>query len=293
MPRHDTTSPILYRHHQTVCAEAGLRTPMTLAQGLKMRVLGIHHAIVSREWDSAQRAESDCLHHINLVCSGSAKVVHRGKAYVLKPGHAYLFPGNTPLQRQCRGRYEAYYLLVRCEWFPGIDALLDWPGRKPQNLGTWDREQWEEDWRPSHKPSVNTCLRLQSQLMRWFADAVPDLDKIITRHVHGHARFAAVFQHIEHGLSAKLRIGDLARNSGSTTAAFSLSFRRATGLSPKTYVNRRLNEEIIQRLINTSQPLKQIAADLGFADEYHFNRFFTRLNGQPPARYRKRLHGGA
>jgi AraC family transcriptional activator of pobA len=57
-------------------------------------------------------------------------------------------------------------------------------------------------------------------------------------------------------------------------------------------VNRCLNEAIIRQLINTGNPLKQIAAELGFADEQYFNRFFTKMNGVPPARYRQRLLSG-
>jgi hypothetical protein len=32
--------------------------------------------------------------------------------------------------------------------------------------------------------------------------------------------------------------------------------------------------------------------ELGFADEQYFSRFFTKMNGVPPARYRQRLLSG-
>jgi AraC family transcriptional activator of pobA len=73
-----------------------------------------------------------------------------------------------------------------------------------------------------------------------------------------------------------------------TLHGFSMAFRRVFGLSPKAYFNRRLNEEILRCVTDTGISMTQIATRFGFSDEYYFNRFFTKMNGIAPLRYRKR-----
>jgi AraC family transcriptional regulator of arabinose operon len=41
------------------------------------------------------------------------------------------------------------------------------------------------------------------------------------------------------------------------------------------------------RLLNTDDPVKVIAADLGFEDPYHFSRRFKNLEGMSPENFRK------
>jgi YesN/AraC family two-component response regulator len=66
-----------------------------------------------------------------------------------------------------------------------------------------------------------------------------------------------------------------------------MAFKRSIGLSPKDYLMRRLNQEALQHVINTNLHMKEIAEKLRFTDEYYFSRFFQKLNGTPPSRYRK------
>jgi YesN/AraC family two-component response regulator len=37
--------------------------------------------------------------------------------------------------------------------------------------------------------------------------------------------------------------------------------------------------------------MKEIAEKLSFSDEYYFSRFFQKLNGAPPSRYRREFRG--
>ena len=58
-------------------------------------------------------------------------------------------------------------------------------------------------------------------------------------------------------------------------------------MSPKEYLTRRINQEALQWVINSDLKMKEIADKLRFSDEYYFSRFFQRLNGAPPSRYRR------
>jgi AraC family transcriptional activator of pobA len=59
------------------------------------------------------------------------------------------------------------------------------------------------------------------------------------------------------------------------------------GRSPRTLLNQRLLHEALVRLERSAITIKQLAHILGFKDAAYFNRFFARLIGMPPARYRR------
>ena len=71
------------------------------------------------------------------------------------------------------------------------------------------------------------------------------------------------------------------------------SFTRSLGISPKEHLNRRLNQFAIELLLNTSLRVKEVAEKLGFAEEFYFSRFFSKLNGVSPAGYRSQFRAGS
>lgn len=287
----DTTGPIDLIRDEPICTERGTHAGLWKARRLQFPVIRCHACAAGPDWDSAGRAGGDYLHHIDIVTAGRAQVIHDGRLLTLEPGHAYFLPGNVPLVRRCKRFYAVYYVAFRCEWFPGVDVLLDWPDRRPVCLGRWNAEDWADDFRPGRTPSLNTLIRLQSQIGLWVASVVPDFDAVLARHIHIHSQFERVFDHVERHLRADLRVASLARIHGKSLHAFSVAFTRALGIGPKKYIDRRLNEEIIRRLVNTDAAVRRIAIDLGFADEYSFNRYCSRMNGMPPSRYRRNFIG--
>jgi AraC-like DNA-binding protein len=214
-------------------------------------------------------------------------VVFRGEILDLEPGVAFWFPGNTPLERRYREPGKSLFFTLRCEWLPGVDPLLDWAGRRPGPIARFDSDYWRAWWRPRHKPSLNQLLQAQARILDWISGAVPNLDEVILQHVQTHSQFNAVFDLIERKLAPNLRIEELARAYGTTLHAFSMAFARNTGMSPKAYLKRRLNQEAMQLLLNSSLKIKEVAGQLRFSDEFHFSRFFRSANGLAPLQYRR------
>jgi AraC family transcriptional regulator, transcriptional activator of pobA len=66
----------------------------------------------------------------------------------------------------------------------------------------------------------------------------------------------------------------------------SRTIRRATGRSPAAIINARLLLEAQRNLHYTEATAAQIGLDLGFQDPAYFSRFFKRLTGVTPRRYR-------
>lgn len=277
---------ISYRSNVSLYDERNPKDPMALARRIQFQIVEFWHAVVGPEWGSDGRLEGDYLHHVNLVVHGTARLKWKGQWFSLRPGFAYWFPANTPTARDCPDLYETYYLKFRCEWFTGVDFLVDWPGRKLLELGPWNPAEWIHDW--TEPLGLNACIRLQAQLAHWMTAAIPDLEDLVGRHVEGRARFKPALSLMEQSLNANLRMSEVAAAQGTTVHAFSVAFRRSFGLSPKAYFNRKLNQEILRWITDTNTPAKDVGEHFGFSDEYYFNRFFTKMNGIPPLRFRKR-----
>jgi AraC family transcriptional regulator len=79
-----------------------------------------------------------------------------------------------------------------------------------------------------------------------------------------------------------LRLGDLAASAGVHPVSLSRAFRRRYGLSPGQLQRRALLNQAARRL-RQGQPIADVAAQLGFADQSHFTRLFRAEYGCTPA----------
>lgn len=64
-------------------------------------------------------------------------------------------------------------------------------------------------------------------------------------------------------------------------------FKKQTGSTIFSYLNRYRLEHAMQLLLTTTLPLNEVAEKTGFSDEYYFNRVFKKHIGITPAKYRK------
>lgn len=286
----DSTTPAAHAASKTIFSSASARQPLDVASRFRAHIVGLYHNDqVGKEWDTHGRLESDYLHHIEIAFSGRRRVIFNRKVLELLPGHAYWFPGNTPLERRWQEPAEVLYMKLQCEWLPGLDPFLDWPERRPALIGPCNLADWRSWLEPDFTPTANHLLHLNAWVLEAIAKVIPDLNGLIVEHLKTRAKFNTVFALIEAKLGGDLRIEELARAHGTSLHAFSMSFTRNTGLTPKAYLKRRLNQKALLLVLNTNLKIKEIAAQLNFCDEFHFIRFFSDMNGQPPGQYRINL----
>ena len=84
-----------------------------------------------------------------------------------------------------------------------------------------------------------------------------------------------------------------ARALSISQSQLSRTIRRAIGHSPKAMISARLLLEAQRNLRYTEATAAQIAHDLGFQDPAYFSRYFKRLTGLTPRRYRTIASGQA
>ncbi|MCA0940575.1 helix-turn-helix transcriptional regulator [Yangia mangrovi] len=84
-------------------------------------------------------------------------------------------------------------------------------------------------------------------------------------------------------------VGDYARALGVSRDRLAGAVRRATGRSPQTWLHEALHREAAELLTNSGLQVAQVGFRLGFSDPAYFNRFFKRMEGVPPSRFRRRM----
>jgi AraC-like DNA-binding protein len=83
------------------------------------------------------------------------------------------------------------------------------------------------------------------------------------------------------------RIGDFARLAGVSVPHFFRCFSAATGSSPMDWLRRERINQAKRRLSETSEAIRSVAAEVGYADPFHFSRDFSKVVGVSPRRYRQ------
>ena len=81
----------------------------------------------------------------------------------------------------------------------------------------------------------------------------------------------------------------VAAERGMSRSHFSHHFRARTGLTPARFMTEVRVQGAARTLLATRAPLKQIAAEWGFANVNHFGKVFRRFQHASPAAYRRSL----
>jgi AraC-like DNA-binding protein len=85
-------------------------------------------------------------------------------------------------------------------------------------------------------------------------------------------------------LASNVSLQELASLGGLSPYHFLRAFRRQYGLPPHKYqLQQRVN--LAKRLLADGQPIAQVAAEVGFADQSHFTRKFKAFVGATPRQY--------
>lgn len=97
-----------------------------------------------------------------------------------------------------------------------------------------------------------------------------------------------VTTYIAEQLGSDIRLAAVSRAAGLSPCYFSKVFLRTFGQSLRDYVQHQRVERAKSLMLETRLSLSEIALDCGFCDQAHMTRTFSRLVGEPPARWRRR-----
>src|SRR5258708_32555350 len=83
------------------------------------------------------------------------------------------------------------------------------------------------------------------------------------------------------------RVKGLPRLRGLSEPDFDRRFRQVTGSSPIDWLRRERINHARRRLLQSNDPIKQVAEQVGYNDAFFFSRDFKRYTGLAPSEYRR------
>jgi AraC-like DNA-binding protein len=98
---------------------------------------------------------------------------------------------------------------------------------------------------------------------------------------------SGVIDYIHHNYSADINVAKVAKKLGYNPNYISVVFRKTTGISLLHYINSIRIDAAKNLLLNSSNSIKFIAAQVGFNDEKHFMKLFRSFENTTPTKYRK------
>jgi AraC-like DNA-binding protein len=227
------------------------------------------------------------IYHLN---SGRGTVVHHGRTFAMEPGPLYLIPSHTLSHYSCPFHMSLNWIHVTATVNRSLDlfsvlepAYVYQPGRNEDLAGLF-----QQMLDAMHRPGVGNRLKaegLAAYLLSRFFDHIPapaqDDGFVRLR------RFDPVVAFMRENLAQPLTLAGLASRIHLHPTYFSNLFTRVMGTSPILYLIRLRVEKAKELLWFTDQPVKQIAAAVGFNDEFYFSRQFRQIAGCSPLQYRR------
>ncbi|MGV2495492.1 AraC family transcriptional regulator [Pelagerythrobacter aerophilus] len=227
---------------------------------------------------------------VGTVIEGAEELSVRGRTYTVSRGDALLLHPHEPHANRSLGRealrYRVFYLPAH--------AIAAYAGERGDAPPTFSAPV------VSDPALAGTIAGLHARLSKGPDDRLAQqsalaalIDALLGRTESRAARpqsggdaARAVRDWIDDHFAEDFGLSDLAARADLSVFRFAHVFKACTGLSPMAYRNQCRVNAARRRLLG-GEPIAQVALDVGFADQSHLTRWFQRIVGVSPQRYRQ------
>ena len=225
---------------------------------------------------------------VEFVAAGRGAVSLRGREFPLGPGSVFAYGPGVPhvIRTDRHRRLRKYYIdfvgreaparLREARLAPGGHLTV---GRPREIEEVFDLLQ--QCGRAQSRHSQLLCTQLLGVLLTKIAERALPTDG-------GDAQAFATYERFREFLAAHRQrltsVEQAARECGISSAYACRLFRRFDAVSPYRYLLRQRMNLAADLLTHDRLLVKQVAAHLGFADQYQFSRAFKRVSGISPGR---------
>lgn len=245
---------------------------------------GLAHAIST--WPKTIGFSGENFYRLYLPLSGKFRILHPDGAFLIEPGQLYLLPCSMPLKNEgiepCT-HYWIHFVSKQLQTIPALNRPLGAPLGQPETVREKIRHilEWMKNCSTFAEAVAlkNTVTELLVPFLEKLSGPLPDSVEL--------SRFMKIVDYIDLRLDRDIEIAELNALAGMSRAEFSAAFRQVFGVPPKQYISLRRLLRARQLLLETPLPIKEIAAQCGYHDEFFFHRIFKKYMKTTPAKYRK------
>ncbi|MBQ8987629.1 MAG: helix-turn-helix transcriptional regulator, partial [Lachnospiraceae bacterium] len=234
--------------------------------------------------------------YLQYLTRGEMEVSLFGESRIMRPGQVILYYPHTAYQYTMRGaliplapRQEVQYYWVHFTGYQAAD-LVERCGIPNQTFITvadglslqLEYEGLFQDFiRRDPLFELSASTRITSLLLQ-IGRALRGTAKEETDGRIQHA-LSQIHQHYREELSVR----EMAREAHLSESHFRSLFKDQTGLSPKDYLTSLRLSRARMLLMQTTEPLQEIAEAVGYPDQMYFSRIFRDRIGVSPSEYRR------
>ncbi len=260
-----------------IIADIGLPT-MDDGHRFRAELRGFGHIAPRPGWQMGWHVHNNS-NELICVVGGVIEVEIAGKTFCGQRGDLLYYPQGQWHIEKSVGDEAVELLFLSWQW-TNNETGDGWPlltsdhtGRMQMLFG-WMRELFPPA-RPDEAHMLNVLLEaLLFELERSFQTG----DRAMVRRVKSF---------MQNHLAAPLTLEMLAEAAGLSKFHFCREFKKATGTTPMNFLRQVRVEAARSLLLSTPWPLKAIAPQVGFADEFQLSRIFRRVTGMSPKQIRK------
>lgn len=200
----------------------------------------------------------------------------------LKKGYIYLIPVDSTYHYRCDTYMEKFYIHFQLEYLPGHDlfAFNKTCTRLPMNS-----IDVPDMMRMAESSEITDHMLFKCRLLELLS-LFTQKTEITYSQINTYIRYSPIFEYVENNCFITLDIAEISEVFGLNANTLRINFKKDMGITLKKYVDLKILEKIQNKLIYSSQTLKEIAYQFRFSDEFYLSRFFKKYTGISPKQYK-------
>ncbi len=201
----------------------------------------------------------------------------------LKPGQMYIIPPFVKVNLRTNHRLEKFYLHINCH-YGGLDLL---EGKADCEVLPLENRDLERLLLHYEGQTLQDLLLFKSEIYHIVGLFVQAYWPNLHERLHVAEKYKHVHAYISQNLSFGLDYKTVAFACGYSPNVLRQQYVQDTSVTLAKYIHGQLLQTAALELLNSNASIKEIAAKLGFNDEFYFSRFFKKRMQYSPREYRR------
>ncbi|MEG2672086.1 MAG: helix-turn-helix domain-containing protein [Ruthenibacterium sp.] len=220
-----------------------------------------------------------------FILEGAGALVFDDKTLALTPNFVYLIPAHSKNTYLCEHFMKQYFFAFQMEVVPGHDFFETL--KQPVSLPT-PVDFLHQLCIHTGISSVSNALWLKAKIYEFLTDFSALCTEDAFEKMHLYEKYKPIYDMVENGIAQKMAPAQIHTAIRRIYTARLRTFQADTHCTLYTHITARVLQKAKEKLACSDISIGQLAAVLGYSDEFYFSRVFKKHVGIAPSVYRRR-----